>query len=41
MDPIDFLSNLLAALPVFLFSLVFHEYAHALMANRLGDGTAA
>ncbi len=40
MDPIQFLSDLLAALPVFLFSLVVHEYAHALMAYRLGDKTA-
>jgi Zn-dependent protease len=37
----DFLSTLLAAMPVFLFSLVFHEYAHALVAYRLGDRTAA
>ena len=26
--------------PVFLFSLSFHEAAHAWMANRLGDATA-
>jgi Zn-dependent protease len=37
----DLISNLLAAMPVFLFSLVFHEYAHALAAYRLGDKTAA
>ncbi len=40
MDPMQFITDLLAALPVFLFSLVFHEYAHALMAYRLGDRTA-
>ena len=39
--PMEFLSKFLAAMPVFLFSLVFHEYAHALMADRLGDRTAA
>jgi Zn-dependent protease len=36
--------NKLALVPLwmipFIFSLSFHEYAHAWMANRLGDGTA-
>ena len=26
--------------PVILFSLTIHEYAHALVAHRLGDDTA-
>ncbi|MBJ94491.1 MAG: site-2 protease family protein [Rickettsiales bacterium] len=38
---IEKLEVVLAAGPVFLFSLVFHEYAHALAAHRLGDSTAA
>jgi len=38
---IDKLTLLLTAGPVFLFSLVFHEYCHALAAYRLGDRTAA
>ncbi len=35
------LTEVLTAAPVFLFSLVFHEYCHALAAYRLGDSTAA
>ncbi len=31
---------LIAAIPVLLFSLTFHEAAHAWMANRRGDDTA-
>jgi len=44
MDPavlIDKLEVVLTAGPIFLFSLVFHEYCHALAAHRLGDSTAA
>ena len=41
LDPHQMLINFLYGAPVFLFSLVFHEYAHALMAYRLGDRTAA
>jgi Zn-dependent protease len=40
-DPNALVMQLLTAGPVFLFSLVFHEYAHALVANRLGDRLAA
>jgi Zn-dependent protease len=35
------LVTVLLTAPVFLFSLVFHEYAHALVAYRLGDRVAA
>jgi Zn-dependent protease len=31
---------LILLIPVLLFALVFHEYSHAWMANRLGDPTA-
>ena len=44
MDPamlLDKLEVVLLAGPIFLFSLVFHEYCHALAAHRLGDNTAA
>ena len=44
MDPaflVEKLEVVLTAGPFFLFSLVFHEYCHALAANRLGDNTAA
>lgn len=34
------LQKVLLLVPVFLFSLCFHEYAHAWMALRLGDTTA-
>ena len=34
------LTNLLLTFPVFLFSLVFHEYAHAWMGLRRGDDLA-
>ena len=32
--------DVLCCLPVILFSLSFHEYAHAWTANKLGDDTA-
>jgi len=41
LDPNALVMQLLTAGPVFLFSLVFHEYAHALVAHRLGDRMAA
>jgi len=44
MDPTALAQKLevvLTAGPIFLFSLVFHEYCHALAAARLGDRTAA
>lgn len=34
------LKNLILWIPVILFSISFHEYAHAWMAYRLGDPTA-
>jgi Zn-dependent protease len=34
-------SEVLLVLPVLLFSVVFHEYAHGWMARREGDNTAA
>ena len=34
------ITNLLLTFPVFLFSLVFHEYAHAWMGLRRGDDLA-
>ena len=36
----DTIQNAVLAFPIFLFSLVFHEYAHALAGTRLGDDTA-
>jgi Zn-dependent protease len=41
LDPNDLVMQLLTAGPVFLFSLVLHEYSHALVAHRLGDRMAA
>ncbi len=43
MDPDSQLKlvSVLIAAPIFLFSLVLHEYFHALAATRLGDNTAA
>ncbi len=35
------LEALILLLPTLLFALSFHEFAHAWMANRLGDDTAA
>ena len=32
--------NIIIALPVFLFALVIHEFAHGWMAERCGDNTA-
>ena len=40
-DPNALVVQILTAAPIFLFSLVFHEYAHAAVANRLGDRLAA
>ena len=34
------LKFLLIFVPVILFSLTIHEYAHAYIANKLGDDTA-
>lgn len=34
------LQHIIIALPILLFSLTFHEFSHAWMANRLGDPTA-
>jgi Zn-dependent protease len=38
LDPLQMAETILTAMPVFVFSLVFHEYAHALTAVRLGHG---
>lgn len=35
------MENLLIHLPVLIFSIVLHEYAHGWMAHRQGDSTAA
>ena len=35
-DPNELVIQILTAGPVFLFSLVFHEYCHAVVAARLG-----
>ena len=40
MDP-DLLRDLLTQYPAFIFALVFHEFAHAWTATKLGDGLAA
>ncbi|MEE2828403.1 MAG: site-2 protease family protein [Myxococcota bacterium] len=40
-DPNVLAVQIVTAAPVFLFSLVFHEYSHALVAHRLGDRLAA
>lgn len=37
-DPLQILETILTGMPVFLFSLVFHEWAHAATAARLGHG---
>lgn len=34
------MENILIALPIFLFCLVIHEYAHGIMAEKCGDSTA-
>lgn len=36
----DFILRLATSLPGFLFAIVFHEAAHAWMANKYGDNTA-
>jgi Zn-dependent protease len=36
----DIIRQLLLFIPPFIFSLCLHEYAHAWVANRLGDSTA-
>jgi len=36
----DKIISFLTFLPMFLLSITVHEYAHALLANRLGDDTA-
>ncbi len=40
-DPNDLVIQLLTAAPMFAFALVFHEFSHAVVANRLGDRLAA
>lgn len=40
-SPIDFLLMSTGRIPAILFALAFHEAAHAWMANKLGDDTAA
>jgi Zn-dependent protease len=37
---VNFLSEILLLAPPILIALTFHEYAHAYIANRLGDPTA-
>ena len=37
---VDYLISLLYSIPAVLIALCFHEYAHAWMANNLGDPTA-
>ena len=37
---VDYLISLLYSIPAVLIALCFHEYAHAWMANKLGDPTA-
>ncbi len=39
-EPTDKLLGLCLSLPLFLFALTVHEYAHAWMAKRCGDPTA-
>ena len=38
-DPLTYLKSILLMLPAILPALVLHEYAHAWVANRLGDPT--
>ncbi|MDL2225977.1 site-2 protease family protein [Eubacteriales bacterium OttesenSCG-928-M02] len=38
-DPAGFLQNLLLVLPALIIALSFHEFAHALAANAMGDNT--
>lgn len=38
MDPLQLTERILTAMPVFIFSLVVHEFAHAATAVRLGHG---
>jgi Zn-dependent protease len=38
-SPMDWLMDKLIILPAILIGLSFHEFAHALAADRLGDGT--
>ena len=35
----DYLLNIILMIPGMLIAFTFHEYAHALMADRLGDKT--
>lgn len=39
-DPMPMVMKLLITLPIFLFSLTVHEFAHGWMARRFGDHTA-
>lgn len=38
-DPMGWLMNILTMLPAIIIGLAFHEYAHALVAFKLGDPT--
>ena len=40
-DPLNYIKSLLMMIPAILPALVLHEYAHAWVANKLGDPTAA
>ncbi len=39
-DPISLFQELIVVLPAVLFAITFHEVAHGLIADRLGDPTA-
>lgn len=41
MNPSEIFNDRVLALPVLLFSIVIHEFSHALVAYRAGDDTAA
>lgn len=38
-DPVSWFMNVLMTLPAIIIGLSFHEYAHAYVANKLGDPT--
>src|SRR5438045_2269792 len=39
-DPAAFIQSLLLKIPALLFAVTIHEYAHGIVADRLGDPTA-
>ena len=39
-DPLGFLSRLILQIPALLVAVTVHEFAHAVVADRLGDPTA-